>query len=67
MAEVKKENIVLGELVAVRKKFTDKTTGEVREYYGYQVEFENGAIVRFLPMQDDRSLLRFAMQDLTAE
>lgn len=63
MAEAKKE-VVLGDLVAVRKKFTDKTTGEVREYFGYEIEFESGAKVRFAPLQDDRSLLKYVMQDL---
>ncbi len=51
----------LGELVAVEKEFRDRETGEVRNYFGYEVRFPNGATVRFAPLQDDRALLRFLM------
>jgi len=66
MAEGNK-SISLGELVAVRKQFKDKDTGEVRAYFGYEIEFENGAKVRFMPLQDDRSLLKYVMSDLIEE
>lgn len=61
---MEQEKIALGELQAVRKTFVDKETGERREYYGYEVVFENGARVRFTPLQDDRSLLRFALSEM---
>lgn len=56
------ENVgkVIGQLVAVKKEWRDKTTGEVREYMAYQVDID-GAIIRFVPMQYDRSLLRYMM------
>lgn len=66
MAELNGKGVVgevtLGTLMAVPKQFKDATTGEVRSYYGYQVKFKNGAVVRFAPLQDDRALLRFVMQ-----
>lgn len=59
-----RETLSLGELVAVKKQYKDPTTGEVREYYGYEVDFGNGAVVRFVPLQDDRSLLKYVMSEV---
>lgn len=57
------EGVVIGDLIAVKKRYTDRETNKTREYYGYEVHFENGAVVRFSPLPNDRSLLDFAIQD----
>lgn len=59
----KRETMVLGTLVAVPRTWRDPKTGEVREYYGYELEFSNSAVVRFAPLADDRKLLDFCMRE----
>ena len=59
----KETNFEVGTLVAELKTWKDPKTGEVREYYGYYVQLENGAVVRFSPLADDRKLLDFCLKD----
>lgn len=56
------DKIEVGTLVAEKKTFVDKEKGTSREYFSYSVTFESGAVVRFVPMQNDRSLLAFALE-----
>lgn len=57
-----KEVMQVGVLVAEEKTFTDSETGKTRNYLSYYVEFENGAIVHFVPRQNDRALLTFILE-----
>lgn len=51
----------VGVLIAEEKTYTDPNTGAKRNYLLYLVEFDNGAVVRFVPHQNDRALLNFVL------
>lgn len=45
-------------------KFTDKETGEVKEYTSYEVDF-NGTKIKFIPRyKDDKKLLNYLLRNV---
>lgn len=56
------EGVVLGELLVVKKTFTNRETGETRDYNSYELHFDEDTVVRFNVRQEDRSLLEHLLK-----